>query len=125
LGYIGEDQNTIEDTKNLVRLTLPEILQISIILAINGTEFTNLALKNNWITNDLSWQEKITNLHIDKKRYKPFQLNLTKEIRNIYKILYLNPKWWLNGFKTLIKNYQLILPILGILLNPTKSIKIL
>jgi radical SAM superfamily enzyme YgiQ (UPF0313 family) len=125
LGYVGEDKKTIEDTKNLVRITLPDILQISIILAINGTEFTNLALKNNWISNDLSWQEKITNLHIDKKRYKPFQLNLTKEIRNIYKMLYLNPKWWLNGFKTLIKNYQLIIPILGILLNPTKSIKIL
>ncbi len=125
LGYIGENEKTLKETENFVRLTLPQILQISIIVAMSGTEFTNLANKNNWISDNLTWQEKITDLRIDKSRYKPFQLDLLKEIRKLYRILYLNPKWWINNIKTLIKNPDLILPILGILLNRTNSIKII
>lgn len=124
LGYIGENKNTLHETKNFIRLTLPEILQISIIIAMNGTEFTDLAIKNDWICDNLSWNEKITDLRLDKNRYAPFNLDLLKEIKKIYKILYLNPKWWKNSIMSLINNYDLIKPILGILLNRNRSIKL-
>ncbi len=124
LGYIGENEDTLRETESFIRQTLPEILQISIIMAMNGTEFTNLAVKKNWITNNLSWKQKITDLRLDKNRYKPYQLNLLKEIKKMYHILYLNPRWWINNIRTMVNNPQLILPVLGILLNRTKSIKI-
>ncbi len=125
LGSLGENNRTLKETKNFVKTTLPDIMQISVILAMNGTEFTNLAIKNKWISDNLSWQEKISDLHLDKNRYKPFQLDLENEIKELYKILYLNPRWWINSIDILVKNRQLILPILGIFLNRSKSIKII
>ncbi|MFX1363458.1 MAG: B12-binding domain-containing radical SAM protein [Promethearchaeota archaeon] len=125
LGYIGENKRSLKETKNFVKLTLPELMQISIILAMNGTEFTDLAIKNNWTSDILSLKEKITDIPLDKNHYKPFQLNLQKEIKELYKILFLNPRWWIKSIYTLVKNYQLILPILGIFLYRSKSIKII
>jgi len=125
LGYVGENNSTLKETESFVKLTLPQIMQTSFIIAMNGTEFTNLAIKNNWISNNASWQEKITDLILEKNRYEPFQLNLIKERKKLYKILYLNPKWWLYSIKTLVKNPQLIFPIIGTLINRSRSIKII
>ncbi len=123
LGYIGENLNTLKETENFVRHTLPQIMQASFIIAMNGTEFTKIAIENNWISNNIRWQERITDLKIEKELYEPFQLDLINEIKILYKFLYLNPKWWINGFKSLIKNPQLILPIFGTILNRKRSIK--
>ncbi len=125
VGYIGENKMTLKETENFIRSSLPDIMQISFVLAMNGSEFTSLAIKNNWINDTISWHEKIIDLRLDKNRYKPFQLNLPKEIKKLYRALYLNPQWWFNSLKTLINNHQLILPILGALFNRSKSIKIL
>ena len=76
------------------------------------------------IKDKLSYQEKITDLPLDRNRYRPYQINLQKEINTLYKILYLNPRWWINGIKTLVKNRALFLPILGTFLYRSKSIKI-
>ncbi len=125
LGYIGENYDTLKNTEKLVKSTLPEILQISIVIAMNGTEFTDLAIQNKWICDELSWQEKITNVRLNKNRYSPYQLDLFKEIKKLYRILYLNPKWWINSVHTLVKNRQLLFPIIGMLFNRSKSIKII
>ena len=125
LGYIGENNYTLKETENFIRLTLPEILQVSIIIAMSGTEFTKKAIESNWIGNNITWQEKITDLRLEKARYEPYQLDLIKETKILYKVLLLNPKWWLNGIKTLINNPKLILPIIGIIVNRSKSIKII
>jgi radical SAM superfamily enzyme YgiQ (UPF0313 family) len=124
LGYIGENDYTLKETENLVKITLPEILQISIILAMQGTEFSEIAIQNKWVCDNLTWQEKITDIRLDKNRYEPYNLNLQQEIKRLNKILYLNPKWWINNIKSLIKNYELILPVLGILSNRYKSISL-
>ena len=125
LGYIGENINTLKETENFIRVVSPQIMQTSFIIAMNGTEFTQIAIEKNWINNNISWQEKITDLKLEKDRYKPFQLDLFKEMKNLYKVLYLNPKWWFNGIKTLVKNPQLILPIMGAIVNRSKSINII
>ncbi|MFW9972877.1 MAG: B12-binding domain-containing radical SAM protein, partial [Candidatus Odinarchaeota archaeon] len=39
LGYIGEDKRTLKETESFIRLTLPDIMQISFIIAMRGTEF--------------------------------------------------------------------------------------
>ncbi|MFX1470318.1 MAG: B12-binding domain-containing radical SAM protein [Promethearchaeota archaeon] len=124
LGYIGESKKTLKETEDFIKLTLPEIMQISLLIAMNGTEFTNLAIKNNWIRTELNWRNKITDFSLDNNQYKPFQLNLEKQKKDLYKILYLNPRWWINSMTTLVKNHQLILPLLGIILNRSKSIKL-
>ncbi|MFX1569926.1 MAG: B12-binding domain-containing radical SAM protein [Promethearchaeota archaeon] len=125
LGYVGEDINTLKETGNFIRLILPEFLQISFIIAMSGTEFTHLAIKNDWISNELGSKDKFTDLPLDKNRYKPFQLNLQKEIRKLFKAIFLNLRWWTICIKSLINNRQLIIPILGMLLYRSKSIKIL
>lgn len=124
LGYIGENESTLKETENFVRLTLPDIMQISYIVAMNGTDFTELAIKNNWIRDKITFQEKITDLPLERNQYKPFQLNLQKEIKKLFKRLFLDYRWWINGVNTLVKNHHLILPLLGILLNRSRSIKI-
>ena len=86
LGYIGEDKETLLDTENFIKFTLPDIMQISFIIAMRGTEFTNLAIKNKWISDSSIWQSRISELQIDRNKYKPFQLNFQKEIRKLFKV---------------------------------------
>jgi radical SAM superfamily enzyme YgiQ (UPF0313 family) len=125
LGFIGENKRTLKESENFIKLTLPDIMQISFIIAMRGTEFTNLAIKNKWIRDNLNWREKISDLPMDRNQYKPFQLNFQKRIKKMYKILYLNPRWWFNGLKLLVKNYQLIFPLFSIIINRSKSIKVI
>ncbi len=125
LGYIGENKNTLKETAKFIRLTHPEILQISFLIAMRGTEFTELAIRKKWIVSNSSENECISELQIDRDRYKPYQLNYQQVIKEFYKILFLDIRWWINGIRILVKTYQLIFPLFSIIINRTKSIKII
>ena len=116
LGYIGEDENTIRETKEFVRSVLPDILQVGIINPKPGTEFTQIAQNNKWIDEDISWREALSNgYHLHN--YQPFNIDLNKEIQDIKKILIHNPHWWINCVKTLVYNMDLIKPVLGMYIH--------
>lgn len=116
LGYIGEDEKTLKETESFIRTTLPERLQIVILVAEPGTEFTKLAINKKWVNHDIDWKQWLTT-GSDLNNYAPFDLDLNNEVTKMRKALYYNPKWWLTCIKTLIWNRHLILPTIGILLR--------
>jgi radical SAM superfamily enzyme YgiQ (UPF0313 family) len=119
LGYIGENEESINKTKSFVKTTLPDVLQITKMMAYNDTEFNKIALKKGWIREDSDWK---VILKSSKKRivnYEPFNIDLWGERKKLYRILYYNPKWWLIILITLIRNRNLILPLIGTLIKRT------
>jgi len=117
LGYIGENKKTLNETELFIKSVLPEILEITILELIEGTEFYNLAIKKNWIRKDLNWKIILMESKDQFINYKPFKINLWKLRRKFSKMLYYSPKWWLSFMKTLIRNPFLIVPILDFVLK--------
>ncbi len=124
LGYIGETKNTLKETESFVKKILPEILQISKISPMFGSEFVKMCLENQWIDNQSSWREKLNASPLNLKNYPPLSLNLDEEIKKLRKILRFNPRWWIICLYTLIRNKDLILPIVGAFLKHSKSISL-
>ena len=58
IGYIGETNETLEETRTFVKEILPDTLQITKMMALDGTEFLKIAIKNKWIKNNLDWKTK-------------------------------------------------------------------
>jgi radical SAM superfamily enzyme YgiQ (UPF0313 family) len=121
IGYIGENNETLEETKSFVKEILPDTLQITKMMALDDTEFSKIAFKNKWIKNNLDWKTKLKEHRLKLKKYDPFKLKLFDQYKKLYRTLYYNPKWWYLSFKSLINNYVLILPTIAILLRAIKS----
>jgi len=121
LGYDGESIDTLEETRSFVKQVIPEILQITRVFPMHGTNFTKLAFENNWIKSDTSWKKLLTEQDTLLENYEPFNLNLENEFQKIRKILYFNPKWYLICLKTLLMNYHLIIPLFGIFVHKIKQ----
>lgn len=117
LGYNGENKKTLKETELFIKSVLPEILEISIIELIEGTEFYNLAFKKKWIRKDLNWKINLMENKDQFINYEPFKINLWEMRRKFSKMRYYNLKWWLFFMKTLIRNRFLILPILDFILK--------
>lgn len=121
IGYIGESDKTLEETKSFVKDILPETLQVTKMMALDDTEFSKIAIKNKWIKNNLDWKTKLKEHRLKLKNYVPFKLKLFEQYKKLYRTLYYNPKWWYISFKSLINNYVLILPTIAIILRAIKS----
>lgn len=113
LGFTGEDEETLEETKSFIKATLPELLSIAIISAKPGTEFAKLAIENKWTNEDINWKQHLTR-GLKLKNYETFP-NLRDETMKIKKMLYYNPKWWITGINTLVRNRELFLPAISYL----------
>lgn len=109
LGYIGEDEETLEETISFVRATLPETLQISTITPKPGTEFTRLAVEKGWSDGNSSWKKHLTE-SLELVNYGPFNLDLDGAATQMNRTLYRNPKWWLTCTGTLLRNRYLVVP---------------
>ena len=123
-GYLGETKKTLKESEMFVRKTLPFMLQIAPFLALEGTEFMNIAVQNGWINETYDWKMNLKLAYKNLINYEPYNLNIRDEMKNFRKLLYYNPKWWFFNFKTLIRNYKLILPMIGVLTKRTQSINI-
>jgi len=117
LGYIGENENSINETKNFIKTTLPEFLQVTKMMAYNDTEFSKTALEKGWINDDSDWKEILKSAKKNITNYEPFNLDLWGERKKLFRMLYYNPKWWLIIINTLIRNRSLIIPIIGTLIR--------
>lgn len=116
LGFIGEDEESLSETESFVRATLPETLQIGRVIAKPGTGFTQLAIKNKWARGEINWKHHLTR-GLELTDYEPFNLDLDNEIIKLNRILYHNPRWWINNINTLIRNPELILPAIRMLVR--------
>lgn len=121
LGYIGEDKDTLHETESFVKVVLPDTLQVTKMMALDGTEFSKLAIERNWIKENLDWKVNLKEHRSKLSNYEPFKLKLFKEQKKLQKILYYNPNWWFISVRTLIHNPALILPTIAVFLRMLRS----
>ena len=124
LGYEGENKKTIKQTEAFIRSTLPEMLQITKMMALIETEFYDLALEKNWVSENLNWKKNLKSPVSKLHNYKPYELNIWEEKRRIERMLHYNPKWWLACVNSLIRNPMLISPIIGTLFKRSQTINL-
>lgn len=117
LGYIGENAKSINETKVFIKSALPEFLQVTKMMALNDTEFNKLALEKGWINESTDWKEIMKSTKKKIVNYEPFTLDLWGERKKLYRMLYYNPKWWFIVINTLLRNHNLILPMIGTLVT--------
>jgi len=125
IGYIGETKTTLKETENFIRETLPDFIQVSVMQALESTEFIKIALKNNWISRDMDWKTKLISPHKKLRNYKPYELNLWELRENFPKMLFYNLKWWIYSIKTLMRNLCLIKPIFYTFLRKSQTISLI
>jgi anaerobic magnesium-protoporphyrin IX monomethyl ester cyclase len=121
IGYLGENRETLRETESFIREMLPDTLQVTKMMALEGTEFMELALQHHWVKVDLDWKTRLKERRLKLKDYPPFKLKLYKTMMKLQRLLYYNPKWWLNTLRTLIYNPILIIPTVLIFLRMIKS----
>jgi len=117
LGYIGENAKSINETEMFIKSALPEFLQVTKMMALNDTEFNKLALEKGWINESTNWNEIMKSTKKKIINYKPFNLDLWGERKKLYRMLYYNPKWWFIVINTLLRNHNLLLPMIGTLVT--------
>jgi radical SAM superfamily enzyme YgiQ (UPF0313 family) len=121
LGYIGEDKDTLRETESFVKAVLPDTLQVTKMMALEGTEFSKLAIERNWLKESLDWKENLKEHRSKLYNYEPFKLKLFKEQKKLQKLLYYNPNWWFISVRTLIHNPTLILPTMAVFFRMLRS----
>ena len=50
---MGENEVSINETKNFIKTTLPEFLQVTKMMAYDNTEFSKIAFKKGWIKKEM------------------------------------------------------------------------
>jgi len=120
-GYAGENRNTLKESVRFVKKTLPEFIQITKMMALEDTEFMTLAKEKGWISKNIDWKKNLTVPHKKLMNYEPYNLNLWEVKTKLEKMIYYNPRWWFISIITLIRNYKLILPVIGMFLNKKQS----
>lgn len=102
-GLPGENWDTVKETMDFVKRTLPNGAQFNVVVPYPGTKLMDMAIKNRWISEDIDW----TNLYQHLSTMKTEDLT-TKDLENArkvaYKSLYFDPKWILMNIKWVFKN---------------------
>lgn len=109
LGYIGEDEETLKETKSFVKTTLPETLQIVTIDCMPNTELSKLAFENKWVDESTDWKHWLTT-GLELRNHQSSTLNLYNEKKKIKRMLYCSPQWWLTCIHSALTNRELALP---------------
>ncbi|MDD4446108.1 MAG: radical SAM protein [Methanothrix sp.] len=118
LGFKGEDQKSLKETENLVKMALPQMLQIGIVTPHLGTEFARLAIENKWIDENQTLKECMMK-GLKLKNYDPSNINLHDEIKKLNNILFYDYMWYVNNLHILLRNHDLISPIFKMLCQKT------
>ncbi|MBD3203972.1 radical SAM protein [Candidatus Woesearchaeota archaeon] len=101
-GLPGETKETIEETINFLKETLPTSAQFNIAVPYPGTELHHTAEKNGWLKNK-EWED----FYQDEISMIPGSLtpeDLISARKRAYKTLYFNPRWIFQNVIFVIKN---------------------
>ena len=102
-GLPGENSTTIKETIEFIKQTLPTGGEFNVATPYPGTRLYEIALEKGWITEQTDFRilnqnksimrtEELTSEEIDKAREKAIQA------------IFLNPKWWIQNIRYVIKN---------------------
>ncbi len=95
-GLPEENQQTIEETKQFVKRTLPTGAQFNVAVPYPGSELYSSAVEKGWIKAGVDWREMYQHDATMRTDELSFQ-DLDQARKNAYHNLYFNPKWWLQN----------------------------
>ncbi|MCX7999842.1 MAG: radical SAM protein, partial [Leptospiraceae bacterium] len=102
-GLPGENWETIRDTIEFVKKTLPHSAQFNIAVPYPGTEFYNYVVENNFLLKNHSWEELMQHKAVIRtENLNPEELEKARKIA--YRSLYFNPKWVIQNVWWIIKH---------------------
>lgn len=102
-GLPGENWDTVRETIDFVKDTLPNGAQFNVVVPYPGTKLFDFAIEKNWISNDIDWTRLYQ--HISTMQTDDLStLELEKARKMAYKSLYFNPKWVFMNMMWIMKN---------------------
>ncbi len=102
-GLPGETEETINETLQFIRKTLPNSIEFNVATPYPGTRFTEYAKKNGLIKKDFHWRQ----LSQDHASFQNRELSneyLSRIRKKAYFYLYLNPRWFFKNLVYVVKN---------------------
>ncbi len=102
-GLPGETKETIKETLDFVKKTLPMSIEFNIATLYPGTMLYDYAIKEGWIGRNVDWRK----LYQDSAQFKGRNLSneyLEKVRRRAHTSLYFNPRWFFKNLAYTIKN---------------------
>ena len=105
LGYVGESQWSVSETKAFVHRTMPDMVKVAGTGILPGTELARIALQKGWNGEGGNGLDEIEN---------QFKVDVPAERREIMNVLREDPRWWASSLRTLIYNPELVLGLCGV-----------
>jgi anaerobic magnesium-protoporphyrin IX monomethyl ester cyclase len=102
-GLPNENRQTIEETIQFVKRTLPTGAQFNVAVPYPGSELHRIAIEKGWIKAGVDWREMYQHDAIMRTDELNNQ-DLDEARKNAYHALYINPKWWLQNLWHIAKH---------------------
>jgi len=101
-GLPGETWDTVQETIEFVKRTLPNGAQFNVTVPYPGTKLFEQAVEKGWVSNDIDWTKLYQ--HMSTMRTESLTPKDLEKARKIaYRSLYFNPKWVLMNLTWLLK----------------------
>lgn len=102
-GLPGENNDTVKETIEFIKQTLPTGAQFNVAVPYPGTKLYDIAIDNGWIEEQTDFKKLYQHKSIMRTN------ELTEEDLNIarkkaYRAIYFNSKWWIQNIFHVIKN---------------------
>lgn len=102
-GLPGENRETVKETIEFVKRTLPTGALFNVAVPYPGTKLYEIALEKGWITEQTDFRKMYQHESIMRTDDLTKE-ELEKARKDAYKAIYFNPKWWLQNIRYVVKN---------------------
>ncbi|MEM0358319.1 MAG: radical SAM protein [Candidatus Bathyarchaeia archaeon] len=102
-GLPGENWQTILETLNFVKRTLPTGVQFNVAVPYPGTELYRIAEEKDWIKPTINWRNMYQHeavMRTDELSYE----DLNRIRLMAYRLIYFNAKWWMQNISHVMKH---------------------
>lgn len=102
-GLPGENQETVNETIEFIKRTLPTGAEFNIATPYPGTRLHEIALEKGWITGQSDFRTMNQNKSIMRTEELTSE-DIEKAREKAHHAIFLNPKWWAQNIGYVIKN---------------------
>ncbi len=101
-GLPGENWETVKETIDFIKKTLPTGAQFNVTVPYPGTKLYEMAIEKGWTSKDLDWKQLYQHeSRMGNDEMTPEELDKARLMA--YRSLYLNPRWVLQNMRWVIR----------------------
>jgi len=102
-GLPGENWDTVNETIEFVKRTLPTGAQFNVAAPYPGTKLYEIALERRWIKKQTDFRSMYQHESVMRTEELSTE-ELEKARQKAYRAIYFNPKWWIQNIFHVVKN---------------------